>query len=271
MKPDVTFYRGHPVAICRERAEGAPPNGSRMVKTATGPGDTHPIGAGATLLGSSDGSAAGPEFAGTFLYCVEWDDRPGCPCFIHSSRIAPEARRMTAAQPASKRQISRMTAAWRDGAPEGLCVALDFPENTPGSGFSILRKLFRFRADCDRMVAKRGDRAIGEALRSVESLAASIKLGSANQADHFRFFGLVGWLEARGYIPSDENNGIGVLAITEEGDLAIFSGSQPPPEAVRPFERAGGTVERVELGGDGKGNTGVDAMLEAFIGASPVD
>lgn len=74
------------IAFTREEARGALRNGTRVEKTEFAPTDGHQIGAKAIILGS-----LGPiEFEGNpqlYGYFVEWDDRPGIPCFITSTRI----------------------------------------------------------------------------------------------------------------------------------------------------------------------------------------
>lgn len=57
-------YHGH---FTRAQARGAIPNGARVVKAVHEPGDSHPIGALGTVLGS----AAMPH--GRLFYFVEWD------------------------------------------------------------------------------------------------------------------------------------------------------------------------------------------------------
>jgi hypothetical protein len=74
------------VAFTTEHAEGALPNGTRVEKTRSKPGDTHTDGAKATVLGSM-----GPiEFEGdarVFGYFVTWDELPGVPVFIAGTRV----------------------------------------------------------------------------------------------------------------------------------------------------------------------------------------
>ena len=61
-------------------APGAWPNGTRVRKTQSDPGDTHRDGAPGTVRGS-----IGPaEMIG---YFVEWDDLPGIPVFIGAPRL----------------------------------------------------------------------------------------------------------------------------------------------------------------------------------------
>lgn len=62
-------------------APGALPNGARVQKINSEPGDTHGDGAWATVRGS-----IGPAL-GTFGYYVEWDDHPGIPVFIAGLRL----------------------------------------------------------------------------------------------------------------------------------------------------------------------------------------
>lgn len=72
----IGYIRGqHPDAI---------PNGSRVRKAITEPGDAHEAGALATVLSSVGGPVDGQD---RILYFVEWDDTPGIPCAIADYRI----------------------------------------------------------------------------------------------------------------------------------------------------------------------------------------
>lgn len=73
------------IAHCTNQAEGAIKNGSRIEKCNTAGDDAHPDGSLGTVLGS-----LGPvnvDGLNGYLYCVEWDDRPGLPVFVSSPRI----------------------------------------------------------------------------------------------------------------------------------------------------------------------------------------
>jgi ribosomal protein S27AE len=63
-------------------APGAHPNGSIVEKSVQEPGDAHPIGARARVLGS-----VGPVEDGTIGYFVEWKDMPGIACLVGGPRI----------------------------------------------------------------------------------------------------------------------------------------------------------------------------------------
>jgi len=81
-----------PVAVLsfNGQQEGALPNGARVSKTNSEPGDGHQDGARGTILGSvADPDNADPEIAKQIGYFVEWDDRPGLPVAIASHRISP--------------------------------------------------------------------------------------------------------------------------------------------------------------------------------------
>lgn len=62
-------YPGYIGVHSREQAPGAMPNGTRVIKVAGEPSDTHPIGARATVLGSVSTPA-------NLAYFVEWDASP---------------------------------------------------------------------------------------------------------------------------------------------------------------------------------------------------
>jgi hypothetical protein len=82
-------------AFTREQAPGAIANGARVVKSLMAPGDTHELGASATVLGSigpqpepvNVGDRIVP--AGSFVYFVAWDDQPALAVSVSSDRIAP--------------------------------------------------------------------------------------------------------------------------------------------------------------------------------------
>lgn len=75
------------VLVITEEAPGAWKNGTRVAKVKDDPGDTHTLGAPATILGS-----VGPmtvEGRKVYGYFVEWDDCPGIPVFVADYKIAP--------------------------------------------------------------------------------------------------------------------------------------------------------------------------------------
>lgn len=76
------------VVFTRNEAKGALPNGTRICKTCSQPGDTHPDGTQGTVIGSM-GPVFIPEFPNdAYFYFVEWDSLPGLPCGIAQHRIA---------------------------------------------------------------------------------------------------------------------------------------------------------------------------------------
>jgi hypothetical protein len=64
----------------RDEAPGAIPNGTRIRKVKSHPGDSHQDGALATVLGSVHHPALG------FGYYVEWDDTPRVAVFVAGHR-----------------------------------------------------------------------------------------------------------------------------------------------------------------------------------------
>lgn len=74
MRPVLVEEPGWTGGVCREQADGAWPNGTRVEKTGYeigGPAfNSHRIGDQATVLGSFR------ALDGGLIYCLEWDDRP---------------------------------------------------------------------------------------------------------------------------------------------------------------------------------------------------
>lgn len=62
----------------RRSAEGALPNGTRIVKRASEPGDSHRDGALGTVLGSVRAPDGNPVQGVLHCYFIEWDARPRC-------------------------------------------------------------------------------------------------------------------------------------------------------------------------------------------------
>jgi hypothetical protein len=79
----IDIFEGRPVAFDPSEAPGAWPNGTKVRKANSEPGDGHRDGALAVVRGS-----VGPDPRwGYFGYFVEWDDLPGVPVFIASPRL----------------------------------------------------------------------------------------------------------------------------------------------------------------------------------------
>lgn len=75
-------FQGREVEFSDAEAAGAWPNGTRVRKVGTSPGDAHHDGALAVVRGSM-----GPAL-GTYGYFVEWDDLPSVPVFVAGTRLA---------------------------------------------------------------------------------------------------------------------------------------------------------------------------------------
>jgi hypothetical protein len=70
-----------------DQALGALPNGTRVVKTVMGGGgDTHPIGATGSVIGSLVADWA--EDPGEYFYFVEWDDNPKVAVGVAGDKVA---------------------------------------------------------------------------------------------------------------------------------------------------------------------------------------
>jgi hypothetical protein len=70
-EPELTQMPGWRGMFTTNEYPGAYPNGTRVIKVKTEPGDAHPVGARATVLGSM-GQATMDEIG----YFVEWDAQP---------------------------------------------------------------------------------------------------------------------------------------------------------------------------------------------------
>jgi hypothetical protein len=77
----VEEHPGWSGVFTRNQHSGAYPNGSRVVKVRTEKGDTHAIGARATVLGSIGHPEVGVG------YFVEWDSDPRHAVFVMASKI----------------------------------------------------------------------------------------------------------------------------------------------------------------------------------------
>jgi hypothetical protein len=77
----------------REQAPGALPNGSTVMKTLDAPGDSHELGARATVLGSIGPQPESVDVgdrvvpAGAYVYFVEWEDAPRAAVAVTSDRV----------------------------------------------------------------------------------------------------------------------------------------------------------------------------------------
>lgn len=79
---------GHTLVLIGE-ADGAIPNGTRIIKTNSNNGDSHLNGAGGTVFSSialpEDMRVEHPEVE--FMYWIVWDDLPAFPTAVSSNRI----------------------------------------------------------------------------------------------------------------------------------------------------------------------------------------
>lgn len=85
--PNLKEFPGYSGLHTRDQAPGAIPNGSRVRKVASDPGDTHQDGALARVLGSIHHPQVG------FGYFVEWDSHPRAAVFVAGPRVASESNR----------------------------------------------------------------------------------------------------------------------------------------------------------------------------------
>lgn len=70
------------------QAIGAMPNGTRVEKQNSKPGEAHPDGSLGTIIGSI-GPLEVPEDPSRYGYFVEWDAHPGIPIFTGEVRLKP--------------------------------------------------------------------------------------------------------------------------------------------------------------------------------------
>ena len=77
-----------PVVYTKNQAEGALPNGTRIEKVNSEPGDGHQDGAAGTVIGSI-GPVEIPDFTDRYAYFVAWDEDPGAglPVGIREGRV----------------------------------------------------------------------------------------------------------------------------------------------------------------------------------------
>lgn len=80
-------HKGYYGAFTRERAEGALPCGTRVVKIKTEDRDANPVGARGRVLGSILAGDRGDELG----YFIEWDHAPNVAVFVMAWKLAPVA------------------------------------------------------------------------------------------------------------------------------------------------------------------------------------
>lgn len=80
-KHTIRVYPGWVGVHTRDEALGALPNGTRVRKTKNEPGDAHPIGSFARILGSIHV----PEYG--YGYFVEWEDAPRVAVMVVQAKI----------------------------------------------------------------------------------------------------------------------------------------------------------------------------------------
>jgi hypothetical protein len=85
--PELQVYPGYVGLHTREQAPGAIANGTRVIKTKTEPGDGHPVGAQATVLGSIR-SPPDLQHVAPYFYFVEWDADPKIVVGVISTKVA---------------------------------------------------------------------------------------------------------------------------------------------------------------------------------------
>ena len=78
----IRTHAGWRGAFTRDQVRGALTNGSRVEKVKTEKGDSHAIGARATVIGS----VRHPQLG--IAYFVEWDAHPRCAVFTTAKKIA---------------------------------------------------------------------------------------------------------------------------------------------------------------------------------------
>lgn len=80
MLDDLGPQPGYTGGFTRSEAVGAVPNGGRIMKQKSEPGDAHPDGSLGTVLGSVDVVSIDPalarRYASRFFYFIEWDAAP---------------------------------------------------------------------------------------------------------------------------------------------------------------------------------------------------
>jgi hypothetical protein len=72
----------------RDQAEGAIPNGARIVKSFTEEHDANPVGTLGTVLGSIEAPPGVTGYPDKFFYFVEWDPSPRLAVGVRAAKIA---------------------------------------------------------------------------------------------------------------------------------------------------------------------------------------
>lgn len=89
--PLLRDWPGYVGKFVRDQAPGAIPNGQRIVKINTEPGDIHKDGDTGVVIGSIDVVKAAPSLANEhrtrFFYFIEWDAMPKVVVGVRESRI----------------------------------------------------------------------------------------------------------------------------------------------------------------------------------------
>ena len=87
--PTIRHYPGWIGLFTREEADGAWPNGTRIVKTLTEKGDGHQRGALGTVIGSIQAPVdVAQKYDAGYFYFVEWDSDPRVAVGVISLKIA---------------------------------------------------------------------------------------------------------------------------------------------------------------------------------------
>lgn len=79
---EIKMHPGYQTMFTRQERKGMAKNGTRVFKCNVDPGDTRPIGAKGTVLGSFWHPSLGPA------YFIEWDDKPRLAVFVLQWKIA---------------------------------------------------------------------------------------------------------------------------------------------------------------------------------------
>ncbi|KKK91658.1 hypothetical protein LCGC14_2710750, partial [marine sediment metagenome] len=85
------------VVFTTKQAPGGIPNGAVVEKVSSEPGDSHPDGARATVVGSL-GPIDDDCLPDPYFYFVEWEDQPGVPVGIGGNRVRVPSKQNVEAQ-----------------------------------------------------------------------------------------------------------------------------------------------------------------------------